>query len=73
LEKEEEEVMEEDDIVSTTAPIIDGGDEVEDHQDVFPSLIYTGRSKRVREADVADEAGGQSQRPRPRPRYIPGM
>ena len=60
--------------VSTAEPHID--DEVEDHQDVFPSLIYKGRSKRDREADEEDEAGevgGQSQRPWTRPRYIPGM
>jgi len=63
--------------VSTAEPIIDRDDEVEDHQDVFPAFMYKGRSKRGREADGAAEAGGQTQRPRARPRYvgryIPGM
>ena len=56
--------------VSTAELNIDGDDEVEDHQDVFPTLIYyKGRSKRGREPGEPDEAGGQSQRRR----YIPGM
>jgi len=66
-EEEEEEVSEGD--VTTAEPIFHGDDEVEDHPDVFLTFIYKG-SKRGREAD---EAGGQSQRPRARPRYIPGM
>jgi len=81
-ESEEEELEEESEgDVSTAEPNIDGEDEVEDHQDVFPTLIYyKGRSKRGREPGEgceAGETGGQSQRPRARPRYteryIPGM
>ena len=76
LDEESEEEEEGD--VSTVEPIIDGDDEVQDHQDVI--LVHKGRSKRGREADEADEAdeaGGLHLRPRARPRYagryIPGM
>jgi len=79
-EEEEESESEDEGDVSTAEPNIDDDDEVEDHQDAFPTFIYyEGRSKRGREpgeaneGGEADEAGGQSQRPRARPRYIPGM